>query len=108
MQDMIIHENEEIIKLVIDQTKEWLSNVGLEISEEKTKLRKASQSFDFLGFNIILVKRQNQYRTKIIPSKENQRNIIEKTSEIISRNKLHLNMQTKTNNSWLEQLFQIL
>lgn len=84
---IIIHENEEIIKLVIDQTKEWLSEVGLEISEEKTNLRKASQSFDFLGFNIILVKRQNQYRTKITPSKKNRRNITEKISGVISRNK---------------------
>jgi len=84
---LIIHENEEIMKLLIQETKDWLANIGLEISEDKSKLKKASQSFEYLGFNIILVKRHNKYRVKITPSKKNKKAIIEKVSSVISRNK---------------------
>lgn len=84
---VIIHENEEIIKLVIEETKQWLSLIGLEISEEKTKLRKAANSFDFLGFSITLIKQKQEYKVKITPSKKNCKAIIEKISTIITRNK---------------------
>jgi RNA-directed DNA polymerase len=72
---------------VILETKDWLANVGLEISTEKTKLRKASESFTFLGFQIILVSKQGQYSVKITPSKENVKRLINKTRNIIQNNK---------------------
>jgi len=84
---LIIHENEEIMNLLIQETKQWLSTIGLEISEEKSNLRKASQSFNYLGFNIILVNRNNKMRIKITPSKKNKKDIIEKISAVIGRNK---------------------
>lgn len=84
---VIIHENEEIIKLVIEETKIWLSLIGLEISEDKTKLTKISQSIEFLGFNIILNKQKEQYKVKITPSKRNRKALIENTKNVISRNK---------------------
>lgn len=84
---VIIHENEEIIKLSIQETKTWLSLIGLEISEEKTKLQKASNSFDFLGFNIILIKRNQKYKIKITPSKNNRKALIEKIRNVLSNNK---------------------
>jgi len=84
---LIIHENEEIMKLLIEEIKQWLATIGFEISEDKTKLRKASQSFDYLGFSIILVKRHNKMRIKISPSKKNKKVIVDKISIVISRNK---------------------
>ena len=42
---VIIHRNKQIMELVIQETKTWLSNMGLAISEEKSKLRLASQTF---------------------------------------------------------------
>ena len=84
---VLIHRNAEIMEKVILETKDWLANVGLEISPEKTKLRKASESFTFLGFQIILVIRQEQYRVKITPSKENVKRLIDKTRNIIQNNK---------------------
>jgi RNA-directed DNA polymerase len=36
---VIIHRNPEIIKKVIVETNNWLTDIGLEISEEKSKLR---------------------------------------------------------------------
>nr|AZJ16669.1 putative intron-encoded reverse transcriptase [Seminavis robusta] len=84
---VIIHRNPEIMEKVILETKAWLATVGLEISPEKTKLRKASQSFTFLGFQITLVMKQEKYRVKITPSKESVKRLTDKTHNIIQNNK---------------------
>ena len=84
---VIIHRNPEIMEKVILETKDWLANIGLEISEEKSKLRRASQSFKFLGFQITLVSRQEKFRVKITPAKENVKALTDKTRNIIQNNK---------------------
>ena len=84
---VIIHRNPEIMKKIIVETKNWLADIGLEISEEKSKLRWASQSFKFLGFQIVLVKRQKEFRVKITPAKENVKALTDKTRNIIQNNK---------------------
>lgn len=84
---VIIHRNPEIMEKVIIETEKWLATVGLETSEEKSELRWASQSFKFLGFQIILVKRQDKLRVKITPSKENVKRLTDKTRSIIQNNK---------------------
>lgn len=84
---VIIHENKEIIKLVINETKQWLSSIGLKISEERTKLTKASNSFKFIGFSITIIKQKQEYKVQIKPSKKSCKSLIEKTSVVISRNK---------------------
>jgi group II intron reverse transcriptase/maturase len=84
---VIIHRNKEIMDLVIQATKLWLSKLGLEISEEKSALRLASKSFRFLGFQIVYVKVQDRFRVRITPSKENVMRITAKTRSIIQNNK---------------------
>jgi RNA-directed DNA polymerase len=84
---VIIHRNPEIMEKVILETKNWLTNIGLEISEEKSQLRWASQAFKFLGFQIVLVKRQEDFRVQITPSKESVKAITDKTRNIIQNNK---------------------
>lgn len=84
---VIIHRNKEIITIVIDETRRWLSNVGLEISDEKSALRLASQGFNFLDFRVIYVKRNEKFRVKITPAKENVKRLSEKVKNIIHRNK---------------------
>nr|AOC61653.1 putative reverse transcriptase, intron maturase and H-N-H endonuclease [Gloeotilopsis planctonica] len=84
---VIIHRNKEIMNLVIQETKVWLSKMGLTISEEKSALRLASQSFKFLGFQIAYVKVQDKFRVRITPTKENVSRITTKTRNIIQNNK---------------------
>jgi group II intron reverse transcriptase/maturase len=84
---VIIHRNLAIMQSVIQETKVWLSGVGLSISEEKSALKLASQSFKFLGFQIAYVNTQGKFRTKITPSKENILRIIDKTRTTIQANK---------------------
>lgn len=84
---VIIHRNPEIMEKVILETKIWLADVDLEIYPEKSNLRKASQSFNFIGFQIILVIKQGQYRVKITPSKKNVKRLTDKVHNIIQNNK---------------------
>jgi RNA-directed DNA polymerase len=84
---VIIHRNLAIMQLVIQETKAWLSGIGLSISEEKSDLRLASQSFKFLGFQIAYVRVQAKFRVKITPSKANVLRIIDKVRKVIRANK---------------------
>jgi RNA-directed DNA polymerase len=84
---VIIHQNPTIMNLLIKETENWLSKMGLEISSEKSKLKRASQSFNFLGFQIAYVVKHNKFKVKIVPSKKNCKALFEKTRQCISRNK---------------------
>jgi len=84
---VIIHRNLAIMQLVIEETKAWLSGIGLTISEEKSALKLASQTFKFLGFQIAYVRKQEKFRVKITPSKDNILHIIDKVRKVIQANK---------------------
>jgi len=45
-------ETQEDIEAVLPEIRAWLAERGLELNEEKTKIRKVSEGFDYLGFNI--------------------------------------------------------
>jgi RNA-directed DNA polymerase len=84
---VVIHENKKVMELCIAEVKQWLSTMGLEISDEKSKLRDSHEGFKFLGFQIIQVKRGKQinqpYKVKIVPSKENCFRFYEKVRKVI-------------------------
>ena len=84
---VIIHRNPEIMKLVIQETQQWLANMGLEISPDKTQLKRASESFQFLGFQIAIVFKNKKSRVKITPSKENVKRLTDKIRSIMQNNK---------------------
>jgi RNA-directed DNA polymerase len=84
---VIIHRDLTIMQIIIQEAKNWLSGIGLSISEEKSVLRLASQSFIFLGFQIAYVKVQEKFRVKITPSTESVLLIIDKTRKVIHANR---------------------
>lgn len=86
---VIIHRNKEIMHKVIAETKNWLKTIGLEISEEKSGLKLASQSFNFLGFTVSYIRNldSNKFRVKIVPSKGNILRITGKVKQIVQQNK---------------------
>jgi RNA-directed DNA polymerase len=49
---VVLCESQEDAVKCRETLKEWLKERGLELSEEKTKIRHLSEGFDFLGFNI--------------------------------------------------------
>ena len=47
-----LHPEKEVIDRAKAILQEWLIEVGLEISEKKTRVTHTSSGFEFLGFNI--------------------------------------------------------
>jgi RNA-directed DNA polymerase len=86
---LIIHENKVILDLCVEETKKWLTNIGLEISEEKSFIKDAREGFNFLGFQIILVRKihRMRYKVKITPSKISIKRFLIKIREILQHNK---------------------
>jgi RNA-directed DNA polymerase len=86
---VLIHRNKEILELCIRETKQWLSGVGLEISEEKSSVRDARNGFLFLGFQFIMVRKPvaKKWKIKIRPSKTSQTRFLKRIRDIIQRNK---------------------
>nr|UCS09775.1 hypothetical protein [Oedocladium carolinianum] len=86
---VLIHQNEEILELCISETKNWLKQIGLVISEEKSFLRDGINGFQFLGFSITQVKKviKDKYKVKITPSRSAQKKLLLKIRAIIQNNK---------------------
>ena len=70
----------ESLEKVLIQIKQWLSERGLEISPEKTKIVHINEGFDFLGYNI------RQYNGKCLtkPQKEKVLAFCKKIGQILS------------------------
>ena len=102
---VIIHENHEVIqncKRIIGQ---WLSEIGLELNQDKTKIThtlhkcEGIAGFDFLGFNIRQYPvgkyhsgknphgKKIGFKTIIKPSKEKVTEHYRKLSEVVDRHK---------------------
>lgn len=86
---VLIHRNKEILNLCILETQTWLAKMGLAISEEKSCLRDSRNGFNFLGFQIIVVRKPTigNYKVKIQPSKKKQADLLAKVKKIVSNNK---------------------
>ena len=84
---VVIHPLKEILDLCVDETRTWLSKVGLKISEENSSVKDCRESFLFLGFQIIGIWKEKQYRVKIIPSKNIRKRFLENVNHIIKSNR---------------------
>jgi RNA-directed DNA polymerase len=91
-----LHPEKEVIERAKVILQEWLKEVGLEISEKKTRTTHTSSGFDFLGFNIRQHKvgkhksgktrygKRLGFKTLITPSKDKVKKHYEKIAEVIS------------------------
>jgi RNA-directed DNA polymerase len=88
---VIIHENKKVLELCITEVKHWLQTIGLEISKEKSKLIDVREGFNFLGFQVILVRKGratgHKYKVKIVPTKANCLRLLNKIKKVIKRGK---------------------
>lgn len=85
---LLIHTNKEILHKCITFTKTWLQKIGLEINEEKSSIKDSRQGVHFLGHQIIHIMKSNgKYKTKISPSKEKCKALLNKLSLIIKSNR---------------------
>lgn len=86
---VLIHRNREILDLCIKETRTWLAKAGLEINEDKSKVVDARNSFLFLGFQFIMVRKSKtkRYKVKITPSRASQTRFTKRIRDIVQRNK---------------------
>nr|ARO90937.1 putative reverse transcriptase/maturase [Corynoplastis japonica] len=84
---VLIHPDKVILKTCILKVSEWISYIGLEINEEKSKLRDGREGFNFLGFQVIQVVKSGMYKVKIKPSKSSEMKLLAKVREIIQNYK---------------------
>lgn len=87
---VIIHDNLTILNECIDETRKWLAEMGLEISEEKSAVRDVRGGFLFLGFQVIMIRRRYKswrYKVLIRPSTQSVKKLLDKVKVIIHRNK---------------------
>ena len=84
---VIIHEKLEVLETCVLETRNWLQTVGLELNEEKSSIKDGRNGFLFLGFQIILVMKQDQIKVKIHPSTTSKTRFLEKVRQIIQNNK---------------------
>lgn len=86
---VLIHRNKEILELCVEETRKWLKLVGLEISEDKSSLKDGRQGFNFLGFQIIQVRKikVGKYKVKIQPSRKSQAKLLLKIRQIVHNNR---------------------
>jgi RNA-directed DNA polymerase len=80
---VVTAENRETLEEIKILLTEFLSQRGLQLSEEKTLITHISNGFDFLGFNI------RKYNGKLLikPSNKSQKKITEKLHEVVFSNK---------------------
>jgi RNA-directed DNA polymerase len=68
----------------------WLDNeAGLKLSKAKTMIVNSTKGFEFLGFQIISIKKQSteEYKIKIHPSRASKALIIQRIRKLIQENK---------------------
>lgn len=75
---------EQLENEVLPLIKEFLSERGLELSMEKTKITHITEGFDFLGFNI---RKYENGKLLIKPSKDSLKRFSDKVADIINANK---------------------
>jgi RNA-directed DNA polymerase len=84
---LLIHVNQEILNLCIKYTENWLHTMGLEISKEKSSIIDSRQGVNFLGHYIIHIKKNDEYKIKIEPSKDSCKFLLNKIKIIIKANR---------------------
>ena len=95
---VVLHHDREVVDRAKFIIMNWLGEVGLEISEEKTRITNTKDGFDFLGFNIRQhkVSKYNSgkltngeplgFKTLITPSKEKVKKHYKKIADVIGHN----------------------
>lgn len=84
---VVISSKLEAIKDAKHNCETWLNDIGLTLNQAKTTITPTQQGFLFLGFQIILIKRNGKYRCKIHISSASKKNLISKCSLILKKNK---------------------
>jgi RNA-directed DNA polymerase len=84
---VVIHENLATLEACKEETKRWLTDIGLTLNDGKSAIRDGRTGFKFLGFQIIQVRKNKEYKVKIYPHKDKQKALLDKVRTVVQRNK---------------------
>lgn len=84
---VVIGPNLESVEEAKQNCEDWLKTMGLSFNPSKTNLTRTTQGFHFLGFHIILIKRNDKYRCKIHISSKSKKQLISKCGMILKKNR---------------------
>jgi len=87
---VVIADKEAEILKVQEFIQEWLANeCGLELSQEKTRITNSTKGFEFLGFHLISLKKQQEekYTFRIHISKSSKKRFLQKTRTIFQNHR---------------------
>jgi RNA-directed DNA polymerase len=87
---VVIADKEAEILKVQEFIQEWLANeCGLELSQEKTRITSSTKGFEFLGFHLISLKKQQEekYTFRIHISKSSKKRFLQKTRTIFQNHR---------------------
>jgi RNA-directed DNA polymerase len=75
---VVIGSYKGIVESAYVEIKKWLKDMGLEFHSEKTNIRSSNEGFQFLGFNIITIRKDRQHKVKIHISRASKAKLIDK------------------------------
>lgn len=84
---VVIVPDKEAVREVKLLTEQWLSKIGLELSEERTSITCTTENFSFLGFSFALVVRHGTYRVKIGITRRSKEKLLEKVRITLRKSK---------------------
>jgi RNA-directed DNA polymerase len=91
--DMVfILKPEDNANQILDRVKDFLSERGMNVSEEKTKLTASTDGFDFLGWHF---KVQSNGKFRSVPSEENFKAFREKVKHIVNNSNFGARVKAK-------------
>jgi RNA-directed DNA polymerase len=99
---VLICPNIEALEEAKINCEKWLTTIGLKLNPIKTKIISITQGFNFLGFHIILIKRNEKYRCKIHISSKSKKQLISKCGFILKKNK------ASSSYSLIKQLYPVI
>lgn len=78
----------EIAEKAKEYLNAWLTKeIGLRLSENKTKIVNSTEGFDFLGFTMISLNKENQKIFRTRPSRKSKEQLLAKTRNILTTNR---------------------
>lgn len=84
---LLIHHEREMLDACIEETKKWLATIGLKINPIKSAVRLGADGFNFLGFQVIQVRKAGVYKVKITPSKKKCKTFLLSIRKVIQDHK---------------------
>ncbi|NEQ88840.1 MAG: RNA-dependent DNA polymerase, partial [Moorea sp. SIO2I5] len=89
---VVILKPEDNAEKILDRIKGFLAERGMEINEEKTKLTKTTDGFDFLGW-FFRVQKNGKFRS--VPSEDNHREFRKKVKAVVNNSNYGAQIKAK-------------